>query len=91
MSEEIKKYDEKGNLIYWKDSYGEEWQKYDENNRIIYYKSSIDTDYGYWYMYSDLGRRIEITEQEFLEIEFRKKEQEYLSRKKVTRFELMDI
>ncbi len=90
MSEIIRKYDEKGHLIYFKDEDGfEEWRKWDDNKYLIYYK--LSDDYEYWYMYSDLGRRIEITEQEFKNIEFRKREKEYLSREKVSRFEIMEI
>ena len=41
MSEIIKEYDERGNLIYSKNSYGyEEWQEYDKNNNEIHYKDS---------------------------------------------------
>ena len=90
MSEIIKKYDENNNLIYFKDEDGfEEWRKFDDNRYLMYYK--LSDDYEHWYMYSDLGRRIEITEKEYKEIEFRKKEKEYLSREKCSRFEIMDI
>ena len=113
----IKKYDEKGNLIYEKNfnyeiwykyddrnnniyyrqlnnfgTYYEEWRKYDEDNNEIYYR---DTRYfleGSWHKYGENGEYIkEITEKEYKEIEFRKKEKEYLSRKKCSRFELMEI
>ncbi len=90
MSEIIKKYDENNNLIYFKDVDGfEEWRKFDDNRYLIYHK--LYYDYENWYMYSDLGRRIEIKEKEYKNIEFRKKEKEYLSREKCTRFELMEI
>ena len=111
MSKEIKKYDEKNNLIYIKYYYGFEcWYKYDKNNNVIYYKNSNgyecwqefdennnliyskDTDgLEKWFKYIKNNNRIKITEQEYKEIEFRKKEKEYLSRTKCSRFELMEI
>ena len=37
----MKKYDERRNLIYYKDSSGIElWKKYDENNNLIHSKDS---------------------------------------------------
>ncbi len=124
MSKEIKKYDKKRNLVYYKNWSGEreEWIEYDKNNNIIHYKNSLNfeywkeydknnnmihykhsngyeeyamynknnkliyVDYGgieYYYKYND-GDRIIISKKEFQEIE-------YLSRKKISRFELMDI
>ena len=84
------KYDENNNQIYWKRSDGWECRsEYDENNREIYYKSC--NGYGCWYKYNKSGNRIEITEKEYNDIEFRKKEKEYNSRTKCSRFELIDI
>lgn len=34
----IRKYDERGNLVYVRDSMGEVWNKYDKNNHEIYSK-----------------------------------------------------
>ncbi len=83
------KYDKKGNYVYFKDSIGNEaWREYDENNRKIHYKNS---DGGEYWCKFDENNRIDITEQEFNEIEFRKEEKEYLSRTKCSRFELMEI
>jgi len=57
MSEEIKEYDERGNLIYSKNSYGyEEWQEFDENNNEIYYKDSFG--YEYWTEYDENNNEI---------------------------------
>ncbi len=90
MSKEIRKYDEKSNCIYYKSSSDLEiWTKYDENNNLIYYTSSFG--YEHWLKYGENNRRIEITEKEYKEIEFRKKEKEYNSRTKCSRFELIDI
>ncbi len=84
------KYDKNNNRINFKGSSGyESWQKFDENNRVIYYKNSIRTEY--WCKYDDNSNSIYITEQEYKNIEFRKKEKEYNSRTKCSRFELMDI
>ncbi len=111
MSKEIKKYDNRGNLIYIKYSDGDEyWYEYDENSRLIYSKSSNGNECRYkydennnliyyknsdgyerWLKYNKNNRRIEITKQEYKEIEFRKKEKEYLGREKCSRFELMEI
>ncbi len=111
MSKEIKEYDEKGNLIYEKDSSGfEKWRKFDENNNRIYFKNSKGYDYWSeydennneiywkdsdgiedWKKVGEFGYCIGITEQEYNDIKFRKKEKEYNSRTKCSRFELMDI
>ena len=90
MSKEIEKYDDRNNLIYYKrfDNY-ESWQEFDGNNNLIYYKNS--NGYESWYKYDKNNERINITEKEYKEIEFRKKEKEYNSGTKCSRFELMDI
>ena len=110
MSEEIKKLDKNGNLIYYKSPIGwEKWYKYDKNNNLIHCKDSSGFEYWSefdgnndeihcrnnkgdkaWYKWKN-DNRIYITEKEYKEIEFRKKEKEYLSRKKCSRFELMEI
>jgi len=86
----IKEYDENNNLIHYKDALGfENWYKYDENNRIIYYKFSVNSNnYEYWYKNDENNEQIEITHQEFKQIERTKL---YLNNKKISRFELMDI
>ena len=85
-----KEYDKNNHCIHFKDSNGlEYWQEFDENNNLIHYKSS--DDYEYWYRYNDSGEKIEITEKEYNDIEFRKKEKEYNSRTKCSRFEIMEI
>ena len=45
----MKKYDEKGNLIYNKQNEFEEWWVYDENNNCINYKNSggFEEEYEY--------------------------------------------
>ncbi|KKK88838.1 hypothetical protein LCGC14_2739130 [marine sediment metagenome] len=53
------------------------------------YKDSIENEY--WYKYNKNNEKINITEQEYKEIEFKKKEKEYNSRTKCSRFEIMDI
>ena len=103
---EIKKYDKRGNLIYYKCLDGlESWSKYNENNNeihfkrsdgfecwkeyynkgnLIHYKSNELNNEEIWFKINKNGDRNRITEQEF-------KQKEYLSRKKVSRFELMEI
>ncbi len=89
MSKIIKKYDKNDNLVYHKDSSGDEYyREYDENNSLIHHKSS---EWEYWYKYDENNKRIIITEKEYKEIEFRKKEKEYNSRTKCSRFEIMEI
>ena len=46
-------------------------KKYDKNNNLIYYKSSYGNEC--WYKWEN-NDRIRITEKEYKEIEFRKKE-----------------
>ena len=85
-NEDQYKYEENKNLIYFKNSNGyESWREYDENNNEIHFKNS--NGWEYWHKYDENNERIEITEQEFENIKIR----EYLSRKKVSRFELIDI
>ncbi len=83
-------YDKNNNEIHFKYSSGfEYWQEYDENNREIYYKNS--NGWEYWKKYDKNNNVIIIIEKEFKEIKFRKKEKEYNSRTKCSRFEIMDI
>ncbi len=90
MGEKIKKFDKNGNKIYCKEVSGFEfWQEFDENNRKIHWKDSAGSES--WYKYNKNNIRLKITEQEYRNIEFRKQEKEYLSRRKVSRFEIMDI
>ncbi len=91
MSKTIREYDENNNLVYYKYPDGLEiWWEHDENNNIIYTKDSEGLREE-WYKYDENNKRIRITEKEYKEIEFRKKEKEYNSRTKCSRFELMDI
>ena len=87
MSKEIKKYDERGNIIYFKGLSGfENWKKFDERHRIIYYKNSNGVEY--WSKYDENNERTGITHQEFKQIERMKL---YLNIKRNNRFELIDI
>jgi len=89
MDEEIIEYDKNGNCIHYKDknSTYEDWTKYDENNRITHYKNN--RNYENWIKWSKTGEMIVITEQEFNELELKKKER--IERNKYNRFEIMDI
>ena len=81
------KYDGNNNEIYFKNSFGyESWREYDENNRVIYRKDS--NTYESWYKYDKDNEQIEITQQEFKQIERTKL---YLNIKRSNRFEIMDI
>ena len=66
-----------------------EIKEYDKNNNLIHFKNSYGSES--WYKcYKD--KRIEITKQEFKQIERNKEKQElYLNNKKCSRFEIMDI
>ena len=101
---DIKKYDENGNLIYEKDIFGYEfWHEYDRNNNNVYSKNSIGMEF--WQEYDKENRIIYwknnlSTENwwrynkngEKINITKQKKQQkEFLSRKYCSRFELMDI
>ncbi len=89
-NKEIEKYDDNGNLIYFKCPDGYElWEEYDKNNKLIHYKNTSGLEW--WAKYDELKNKIEITEQEYKEIEFRKNGKKYNSRTKCSRFELMDI
>ena len=83
-------YDEKNRLIYYKNSNGlEEWQNYNKKDNLKYFKSS-DGEEGWYKRIEDKG--IEITQQEFKQIERVEARQElYFNNKKCNRFELMDI
>ena len=42
---DVRKYDENGNLIHWKNNDGyEEWNEYDSNGNRIHYKDSTGTE-----------------------------------------------
>ena len=85
------KYDKFNNLIYFKylnkkERWYEEWY---ENNKLIHFRNCVGWEY--WKKYDENNKSILITEKEYKNIEFRKKEKEYLSREKCSRFELIDI
>ncbi len=81
-------HNEKGNIIHFKNSNNEEyWQEFDENNNLIHYKGLNE----HWFKYGENNEKTEITKKEYNDIEFRKKEKEYNSRTKCSRFEIMDI
>ena len=84
-----RKFDKNNNCVYYKNFIDERWYKYDENNKLIYCKISDGREV--WYKQDRNNKNIYITEKEYKEIEFRKKEKEYLSRTKCSRFEIMDI
>ncbi len=85
-----RKCDENNNCIHYKASNGYEyWKKYDEFSNLIHYKDSYSIKY--WWKYDENNEPMEITEKEYKDIEFRKKEKEYNSRTKCSRFELMEI
>ena len=91
-----KEYDKKGNLVYEKDNSGNEF--WYEHNGYTYFLIHLKNCAGYeiWWKVDKKNnnkndKRIRITGQEYKEIEFRKKEKEYLSRTKISRFELMEI
>ncbi len=84
-------YDENNNLIYSKGSNNlQEWNKYDSNGRLVYSKSIYNNNlqYEFWRKYDKNNKRIQITKQEFKQIERNKM---YLNNKKINRFEIMDI
>ena len=88
MSKEIKEFDERGNLIHYKNSNGlESWTEYDENNNEIHYKNSYGIEY--WCKWEN-NNKIEITKKEFERIK-RDKNRELINNSKISRFELMDI
>ena len=90
LNEIWQKYNKNNNWVYCKHGNNgwECWRKFDENNNCIYYKTNDGREC--WYK-NDENKHTRIIEKEYNEIEFRKKEKEYLSRTKCSRFELMDI
>ena len=84
-----REYDENNRQIHDKDSRGyESWWEYDINGNVVHFRNlKVEI----WNKYDENNKQIQITEKEYKEIEFRKKEKEYLNRTKVSRFELMDI
>jgi len=94
MGEEIRKYDERGNLIYLEYPHigYRYYQEFDKKNRLIYAKDNIILK-GYpeasYYKYKD-NIRIEISKQEFEQIK-KEKIRKLINNSKISRFELMDI
>ena len=90
LKEVWQEFDKNNNLIYYKEDDLESWRGYDENNNEIHSKNS----YGFenWYKYNENNEQIEITQQEFKQIERNKAKQKlYLNNKRINRFEIMDI
>ena len=81
-----REYDLNYNLIYYKEGSWNIWRKFDEKGRIIYYKNSVGDEM--FYKFDKKSKTIEITHQEFKQIERTKL---YLNIKRSNRFELMDI
>ena len=88
MSKYINEYDDRGSLIYYKDSNTgyEYWNRFDGNNRQIHYRNNIGDEL--FFKYID-NKQIEITKQEFEQIKIINNF--YLNNSKISRFELMDI
>ena len=92
MNEEIKEYDNRNNLIHYKNSDGDEyWYEYDENNNEIHFKDS--DGYEYWREYDKNNNLIHYKNTKGLErfykyldnrkIEISKQEFEQIKRNKV--------
>ncbi len=76
------KYNKNGDIIYYKNNYGREcWREHDENNKLIHYKCSTGEES--WFKWID-NNPIEITKEEFNHILF-------LKRKRIPRYEILDI
>ena len=87
---EIIEHDDNGYVIYCKYSGGDEtWWEYDENEDLV----NLENTMGYecWWKYDEKGKQIEITKQEFEKIKLKKEQKEFLSRKPISKFELMEI
>ena len=89
MSDIIREYDERGNIIYKKRSNGSEsWTEYDENNNLVYVKSY--DGFKVWYKWED-NKQIEIFQSEFEQIKRDKEYRKFLSREPISRFDLMEL
>ena len=90
VSKEIARYDENGNLIYFKTTSGfESWREYDDQGNEIYYKNSTGAEF--WYKIVGHRKRVEITKYEFEQIKRDKEYKEFINREPISKFELMDI
>ena len=85
-------YDKDNRNIYFRNSYGHEnWKEYDKEYRFIHYKE-VNGEESWWKTNrNEDNKYYNITEKEFNEIKFRKREREFLNRKYISRFNLMDI
>lgn len=106
MNEITKEFDKKENLIYRKEPNGLiYWWEYDENNNLIHVKNSLGREAWYkydkenewteayykntygevsWYKINKDGSQTNITKQVI-------KEKEFLNRKPISRFELIEL
>ena len=107
MGKKTKKYDERGNTVYYENSDGNGvWCKYDNRDNQIYYKTNIHNVYDFecWREYDEDNNEIHYKDSDLIEfwykwinnenIQISQKEFEqieFLSRKKVNRCEIMDI
>jgi YD repeat-containing protein len=83
--EEIEKYDNNGNFIYYQNEEGyKQWYEYDENNRLTHHKDNHGIDV--YYRYEIKIEQIEMTKEEFKE--FKKYQKKEIPK---TRFELIDF
>ena len=81
------KYNGSGNMIYSKKDGNEAWMKYDNSGNMIYYKH-LNLCREEWYKYDKNSNRVNITKQEFKQIERTKL---LFNNKRINRFSLMYI
>ena len=93
MSEIIKKCDENGNLIYYKNNIGYEyWQEFDKNNNCIHSKDSRGNEYFWKYKKEICYKCITISQKEFEQIKKEAELNKFLKENKlINRFSLIDI
>jgi len=69
VSEIIERFDEMGNVIYYRDSEGnEEWREYDEKNNVTHYRDSDNGGCEEWYEYDEDGNCTHYRNREGFEI-----------------------
>ncbi len=87
-------YDENNKEISCRNADGNSYRyEYDEYSRIIYYQNICGNGEKVeaWYKYDEYERRTIITKQEFKQIKKEKEQKEFLSRKEISRFDLMEV
>ena len=84
MTDEDKKYDGKGRVIYERSGPEQFWISYDDENEVVYVKKLILKTIPFYYKWEAQKTPVILLHEEY-------EEKEFLSREEIPRFDLMEL